>query len=87
MNEVMDGSREAQAFCSSHGIANRKAFAAAVLIEELAGNVIKHGFTDGKNHQVDLRVVAADEEVVLKITDNCKRFDFNAKVKSLRLSR
>lgn len=83
MNEVMDGSRQVQSFCSSHGIANRKAFAAAVLIEELAGNVIQHGFTDGKNHQVDLRMVTADDAVVLKITDNCKRFDFNAKLRYL----
>lgn len=55
-----------------------------VLIEELAGNVIEHGFTDGKNHQVDLRVVTADDEVIFKITDNCRRFDFNKKVKLLR---
>ena len=84
MNEVMDGSRQVQTFCLNNGITKRKAFAAVVLIEELAGNVIKHGFTDGKKHQVDIRVVAAGEEVVLKITDNCRRFDFNAKLRALR---
>lgn len=84
MDEVMDGSRQIQSFCSNRGINSKKAFYAAVLIEELAGNVIEHGFTDGKNHQVDLRVVTADDEVIFKITDNCRRFDFNKKVKLLR---
>lgn len=86
MDEVMEGSRQVQTFCVERGIQTKKAFCAALLIEELAGNVIEHGFTDGKNHQVDLRVVTADDEIIFKLADNCKRFDFNQKVRTLRES-
>ncbi len=42
----------------------------------MAGNVIKHGFSaDGKRHSVDLRVVKKDDDVILRIRDDCKEFD------------
>lgn len=86
MGEVMHFSRDAQSFCTQRGIDTKKAFSAAVLIEELAGNVVKHGFADGGDHQVDMRIVADAGNVILKIADNCKRFDFNRQANALRVS-
>ena len=39
-------------------------------------NVIDHGFTkDKKDHSVDVRVVCKDDEVILRIKDDCVPFD------------
>ena len=39
-------------------------------------NVIDHGFTkDRKDHSVDVRVVCKDNEVILRIKDDCVPFD------------
>ena len=39
-------------------------------------NVIDHGFTkDKKNHSVGVRVVCKNDEVILRIKDDCVPFD------------
>ena len=39
-------------------------------------NVIDHGFTkDKKDHSVDVRVVCKDDEVIIRIKDDCVPFD------------
>ena len=43
-------------------------------MEELAGNVIRHGFTDGKNHNIDIRVTHKDDWLI-RIKDDCGCFD------------
>ena len=51
--------------------------------EEMAGNVVTHGFSDtGKKHAVDIRVVYKDNELTLRIRDNCKSFDPSEHAKS-----
>ena len=42
---------------------------------ELNGNVVDHGFTkDNKSHYVDVRVVHKDDDVILRIKDDCVPF-------------
>ena len=41
----------------------------------MAGNVVHHGFSDGKNHSIDIRVVHNEEDVILRIRDNCREFN------------
>lgn len=84
MAAVMKSSEQIHAFCLKRGIGRKKAEYTALLIEEVAGNVIQHGFTDSGKHQVDIRVVVERDTVIMKITDNCRRFDFNSRVKSIK---
>ena len=45
-------------------------------MEEMAGNVVSHGFTkDDKEHSVDVRVVHKDGDLILRIKDDCVPFD------------
>ena len=45
-------------------------------MEEMAGNIVEHGFNkDNKKHSVDTRVVYKDGDVVLRLRDDCKPFD------------
>lgn len=49
----------------------------------MSGNVVTHGFSDtGKKHAVDIRVVYKDNELTLRIRDNCKSFDPSEHAKS-----
>ena len=45
-------------------------------MEEMAGNVVAHGFSvDRKKHSVDVRVVYRDNGLILRLKDNCVAFD------------
>ena len=49
---------------------------AALFLEEMAGNVVVHGFEkDDKQHSVDVRVVCRQDSLLLRIKDDCVPFD------------
>lgn len=76
MEEVLGLSRRVQSFCRAHGIDERRAFFAALAVEEMAGNIVEHGFhKDKKKHSVDLRIACKDEELILRFRDDCMAFD------------
>lgn len=65
-----------QRFCLDRGVSPRSAYLAGLSMEEMAGNVVAHGFTkDRKSHSADLRVVHKGEDVILRIKDDCVAFD------------
>ncbi len=65
-----------QAFCLERGVDARRAYLAGLAMEEMAGNVVDHGFTkDRRPHSVDVRVVLKDDDVILRIKDDCVPFD------------
>ena len=41
----------------------------------MAGNIVKHGFTGKANSVIDICVVKTDEELIIKMKDNCKLFN------------
>ena len=82
MEEVIALSETALAFCTARGIAPRDANRLALCIEEMAGNVIEHGFPDGKPHRLDVRVLVKDGGAVLRLRDDCRRFDLREKAKN-----
>ena len=67
-----------EAFCDSNGISKKKQYYIQLCIEEIAVNIIKYGFKDGKKHYIDIRIVA-DERVLLNIRDDAIQFDPTAK--------
>lgn len=82
MEDVIRISRTIQDFCLEKGIDDRRAYLAGLSMEEMAGNVITHGFTeDTKKHSVDVRVVYKNNGLILRITDDCIAFDPEARRK------
>ena len=76
MEGVVTVSQQIQSFCLAHGVDKRRAYLAGLSMEEMAGNIVEHGFgKDGKSHSVDVRVVHKDNDVILRIKDDCARFD------------
>ena len=76
MEGVVTVSQQIQSFCLSHGVDQRRAYLAGLSMEEMAGNIVEHGFgKDGKSHSVDVRVVHKNDDVILRIKDDCAPFD------------
>ncbi len=75
MLEVVGMSRLAGLFCQENGIDKKKANALALCIEELGSNIIEHGFSDGKAHSIDMRILAKEGEIILRIRDDCRPFN------------
>ncbi len=76
MEEVMTVSRQVISFCEGRGIDRRRAYLSGLCMEEMAGNVVTHGFQkDQKKHSVDIRVVHSGNGIILRIRDNCNAFN------------
>lgn len=79
MAEVVSVSHKVIVFCRSHGIDKRISYFAGLSLEEMAGNVVTHGFSkDTKKHSVDIRVVRCENsthDVILRLRDNCEQFN------------
>lgn len=76
MEEVVNVSRNIQSFCHKKGVDERRSYFAALMVEEMAGNIVSHGFEkDHKRHSVDLRIALKDENLILRIKDDCIPFN------------
>ncbi len=76
MDEVVSVSEAVQAFCTEQGIDERRARLSGLCMEEMAGNVVSHGFVmDKKDHTVDVRIVRREDSVILRIRDDCIAFN------------
>ena len=76
LEDVICLSEAIQAFCQQKKIEPRISYFAALFMEEMAGNVVEHGFhKDKKAHTVETRVVYKDGGIILRIKDNCIPFD------------
>lgn len=76
IQETMEVSRRVIDFCTSRGIDQRRAYYAGLCMEEMAGNVVLHGFSkDQKKHSLDIRVSHSGDDIILRLRDNCVSFN------------
>lgn len=76
MDEVLTVSKRVSEFCRRRGIDSRRTYMASLCMEEMAGNIVAHGFTkDHKRHSIDIRVVHKDDDIILRIRDDCVPFN------------
>ena len=76
LEEVASTAERVQEFCNRHGIAHKSSYYAALSLEEMAGNVVLHGFSaDKKKHTVLVKVVLKNDDLILRIKDDCIPFD------------
>lgn len=63
-------------FCGEKGISKKISFLTALTVEEIAMNIVQHGFMrDDKNHLLDVRVVYKEGGIILRFRDDCPNFD------------
>ena len=74
--DVMDFSERAWKFCADKGESERITYLTSLAVEEMANNVIEHGFTkDNKKHMLNARIVHKEDELIIRMRDNCVSFD------------
>lgn len=62
--------------CLQKIIDARRAYYTGLCTEEMAGNIVTHGFAiDRKKHSVDIRLTCKEEEIVLRMRDDCAAFN------------
>ena len=82
IEEVVSIAEKVQSFCLDRGADERRSLLAGLAMEEMAGNIIEHGFTkDTKQHSVDIRVVHKGDDYILRIKDDCIPFDPGERLK------
>lgn len=76
MEDVTQTAVQVQAFCAGHGLPVKTASHAGLCLEEIAGNVVRHGFTaDKRQHMVEVRVAPTQAGALLRIKDDCIPFN------------
>ena len=76
MDEVVTVSKRVMDFCRERGISGHRSYMAGLCLEEMAGNIVAHGFTkDQKRHSIDIRVAHKNDDLILRIRDDCIPFD------------
>ena len=75
-DEVVSVASRVQDFCNIRSIDPKRSYLAGLFLEEMAGNIVSHGFTkDRKKHSVDIRVVHKGDDIIMRIKDDCVPFD------------
>ncbi len=76
MEEVIAFAHRAEAFCAGLGQSARVSHHIGLCIEEMAGNIVQHGFTaDKKAHHLSVRLMSKPEAWILRFRDDCGAFD------------
>ena len=75
MEEVINISRRVWKFCEAHDVGARRKYCASLCVEELAGNIVQHGFKDGKKHCIDIRVSCVKGDIMLSLKDDGRAFN------------
>ena len=74
--DVVNVSQQVMDYCRKRGLDEMRAYLSGLFLEEMAGNVVEHGFNkDRKSHSVDIRVVFKNDDVILRIKDDCIPFN------------
>ena len=68
-------SRQAEAFCGRLGADSLTGSRVALCIEEIAGNVVSHGFRPGKKNLLSIRLAKKENQWILRFRDDCRSFD------------
>ncbi|MBR5340431.1 MAG: ATP-binding protein [Erysipelotrichaceae bacterium] len=79
---VVSVSRGVEDFCKNNNIDNRRSMLAGLCMEEMASNVVEHGFKKDKkkDHSIDIFACVENDEVLLRLRDNCVKFDPHTKL-------
>lgn len=84
MEEVIEVSKKVQDYCVNEKIDKRRSAVAGLCCEEMAANIVEHGFTKSKKKHtsIDVYVCAENNEIIIRIKDNAVAFDPHVKIHS-----
>ena len=86
LEDVSLVSKQIMLFCKGHNIDRRISYYASLSFEELASNIVIHGFpqSTSSDPMIDLRVVIAGNDLVIRLRDNCPRYDVTKEIAAVK---
>lgn len=70
MDQVMQLSSRIEDFCRQYSEDENKIEKLSLCIEEMAGNIVQHGFKDKKQHFIDIKIIMAEKEIICRMRDD-----------------
>ncbi|MCC7272688.1 MAG: ATP-binding protein [Alphaproteobacteria bacterium] len=64
-----------EAFCGEQSIPDRASFHLGVVLEEVASNIVLHGFADGEAHEATVTLSREGDSVRIDVVDDGPAFD------------
>ena len=82
VDEVVTVASKVEQFCKENDIDTRRSMMCGLCLEEIAGNVVEHGFTKSNKarQSVDIFVALDKDDLTLRIRDNAVAFDPRVKL-------
>ena len=62
-------------FCENRGIDHRRSSFVGLALEEMSQIIIDEGFGDGKDHSIDIKLFIQEDQITIRLRDDCKMFD------------
>ena len=77
VEEAVAAAETAEEFCKNHNETERNSKFISLCIEEMANNIVDHGFSKDKrnDHVIEIRLIFKDDKRLIRIRDNCVNFD------------
>ena len=66
---------EVSAWCRANDISESAEFQVNLTLDEIVSNVIRHGWKDGGEHQLDVRIFLLEDELRLEVEDDATPFN------------
>ena len=83
MEDVIGVSRTVMDFCRDKGVDSRRSYYAALSTEELAANIVAHGFIAGEEQNLTIRILFVNDTLIMRFRDPCKLFDIREHYESI----
>ncbi len=75
ISQVMELSGRISEFCGKFSDDRQKIERLSLCIEEMAGNIVRHGFKDDKEHFIDIRIIMVEGQITFRMRDDGARFN------------
>jgi anti-sigma regulatory factor (Ser/Thr protein kinase) len=84
LEEVARLSKDIIDFLGTRGFSMRTRSVVGLCVEEMAGNVVSHGFARGRRkHSIDIRVAHKAGDIILLIRDDCTAFNPSERARAM----
>ena len=75
LQDVAAAAQATEAFCDQHGQSEIMRNHIVLCLEEMTSNTVLHGFAEGQENHLSVRVQNKDDRWVLRFRDDCRAFD------------
>lgn len=74
-SELARLSEETETALNAAGISMETIHAVNIALEEVVTNIIKYGYTDGADHEIETRIAAGNSELTISVIDEGREFN------------